>query len=222
MSGRAVLFDMDGTLVDSEPTHFQAMAEVLRLHGHDVPDGLAERVTGMTGVACHALLQRLIGFAPSFEDYVRTKYRLYLDMAPTLAMRPGAQIVLDTLRDRRVAWAIVSNSDRMLVDANLRAVGLQRPGLISVSRNDARNGKPDAEPYLRAAYLLGVAPVDCIVVEDSVPGAVAGLAAGMTVIGWPEPHRTDLVFPDGTILADPADLLTTLDRCLKAAPGTTS
>jgi len=221
MSLGAVLFDMDGTLIDSEPTHFRAMAEVLRLHGHDVPVGLAAMVTGMTGMACHALLQRLTGFKPPFEDYVRTKYRLYLEMAPTLAMRPGAEAVLGALTERGVPWAIVSNSDRILVDANLHAVGLQRPGLISVSRNDVRNGKPDAEPYLRGAYLLGVEAADCIVVEDSVPGAVAGLAAGMTVIGWAEPHRGDLAFPDGAILADPVDLLATIDGCLKGASNTT-
>lgn len=214
MTRFAVLFDMDGTLVDSEPAHFEAMAEVLRLHGHAVPAALAGMVTGMTGADCHALLGELTGFKPSFEDYVRDKYGFYLAMASGLAMRPGAQSVLDALQDGAIPWAIVSNSDRMLVDANLRAVGLQRPGLVSVSRNDVRDGKPQAEPYLRAAYLLGKAPSDCIVVEDSVPGAIAGLAAGMTVIGWPEPHRNDLVFPAGTVLADPHDLLTTLSDCL--------
>lgn len=221
MSLGAVLFDMDGTLIDSEPTHFRAMAEVLRLYGHEVPAGLAGMVTGLTGMACHALLQRLIGFKPPFEDYVQTKYRLYLEMAPTLAIRPGVEAVLAALSERAVPWAIIFNSDRTLVDANLQAVGLQRPGLISVSRNDVRNGKPDAEPYLGGAYLLGVEPADCVVVEDSVPGAIAGLTAGMTVIGWAEPHRGDFAFPDGAILADPADLLTTIDGCLKGASNTT-
>ncbi|MCD2182902.1 HAD family hydrolase [Rhizobium sp. GN54] len=169
MTRVAVLFDMDGTLVDSEPAHFEAMAEVLRLHGHAVPEGLAGMVTGMTGADCHALLGRLSGFKPSFEDYVRDKYGFYLAAASELAMRPGAQAALDALQDGAIPWAIVSNSDRMLVDANLRAVGLQRPGLVSVSRNDVRDGKPEAEPYLRAAYLLGLAPSDCIVVGTACP-----------------------------------------------------
>lgn len=125
--------------------------------------------------------------------------------------------MLAYLEKAGVPYAIVSNSDRMLVDANLRAVGLQRPDFISVSRNDVREGKPAAEPYLRGAYLLGVEPSHCIVVEDSVPGARAGLAADMTVIGWPEPHRTDLTFPDGVVIADPEDLLSSLQSLLSAA-----
>ena len=101
---------------------------------------------------------------------------------------------------------MVSNSDRMLVDASLAVAGIARPDMITVTRNDVRNGKPDAEPYLRAAWLLGVAPHECLVVEDSTPGAQAGLAAGMLVVGWPEPHRQDLLFPAGVHTLAGSDL----------------
>ncbi len=73
----------------------------------------------------------------------------------------------------------MSNSDRAIVDVQLRLAGLSRPGLVTVSRNDVRTGKPDPEGYLRAAYLLNTAPAECLVVEDSLSGAAAGLAAGM-------------------------------------------
>jgi HAD superfamily hydrolase (TIGR01509 family) len=218
MTGRAVLFDMDGTLVDSERMHYDATAAVLSAMGYAVPEGLAEMITGMSGADCHALLQRLAGFESSLEEYTRAKYRAYLETAPSLLMRSGAEAALALLGDIATPFAIVSNSDRILVDANLRAVGLQHPGLISVARNDVRRGKPDPESYLRAAYLLGVEPADCIVVEDSIPGAVAGHAAGMTVVGWPEPHRRDLVFPENTIIAGPHELKTTLAHCLAETP----
>ncbi len=81
------------------------------------------------------------------------------------------------------------------MDRQLGLVGLTRPGSITVARNDVRRGKPDPEGYLRAAWLLEMAPADCIVVEDSPSGAAAGLAAGMVTLFVP--HST-LPAPAGT------------------------
>ena len=217
MSSHAVLFDMDGTLVDSEPLHYETLLEAIAAFSGTVPDDFENRVTGTTIADCHAMLRNETGFTANLDAFVKAKYAAYVDGAIRLKLRPGAAEVLAYLEKAGVPYAIVSNSDRMLVDANLCAVGLQRPDFISVSRNDVREGKPAAEPYLRGAYLLGVEPSHCIVVEDSVPGARAGLAADMTVIGWPEPHRTDLTFPDGVVIADPEDLLSSLQSLLSAA-----
>ena len=218
MTARAILFDMDGTLVDSERLHYDSMSAVVSAAGGVMSDEIAAVITGMSGAECHALLQRAAGFTPDFEDYIASKYRLYLEAAPSLLMRPGAAETLDFLESLSIPFAIVSNSDRILMDANLNAVGLKRPGMITVARNDVRHGKPTAEPYLRAAYLLGIDVADCVVVEDSIPGAIAGHAAGMRVVGWPEPHRHDIAFPERTILADPLDLVTTLAALLDTTP----
>jgi HAD superfamily hydrolase (TIGR01509 family) len=91
--------------------------------------------------------------------------------------------------------ALVSNSDRIVVNANIRVLGLEEPGFISVSINDVVRGKPDPEPYERAATLLGVAMHHCRVIEDSPTGAQAGLAAGAQTIAWPEDQT--LEFPSG-------------------------
>lgn len=214
MSRKAVLFDMDGTLVDSELLHFETMATAVESFGYSLPEGFAERITGMAIGDCHALLVEMTGFTPSVDELVGRKYTAYIERAGGLEKRPGADAAMTLVRNLGAAMAIVSNSDRMLANANLSAIGLQTPGLVSVTRNDVRHGKPDPEPYLRAAWLLGTEPSDCIVVEDSVPGAHAGLAAGMSVIGWPEPHRSDIVFPAGTIVAEPHNLVTTLQSLL--------
>lgn len=216
MSACAVLFDMDGTLVDSEPFHYETLLEAIAAFSGVVPDNFEKRITGTTIADCHAMLRDETGFTADLDTFVKAKYAAYVSGAIRLKLRPGATEVLAYLDKAGIPYAIVSNSDRMLMDANLRAVGLQRPDFISVSRNDVREGKPSAEPYLRGAYLLGVEPSQCIVVEDSVPGAHSGLAAGMTVIGWPEPHRTDLIFPNGVLIADPENLLSSLQPLLSA------
>jgi HAD superfamily hydrolase (TIGR01509 family) len=210
MIRKAVLFDMDGTLVDSEPLHFSALVQAVEAMGYTVPEGFADRTTGMTGAECHALLQQTIGLTETFEGYLDAKYRCYLDAAHTLRRRHGVDAVLALLGETGTPYAIVSNSERIIVDANLKATGLAQPGLITISRDDVQRGKPHPDPYLAAAERLGVSPAQCIVVEDSILGAASGLAAGMTVIGWSEAHRTDFVFPPDTVVADPHDLASSL------------
>lgn len=83
------------------------------------------------------------------------------------------------------------------MEANLTAVGFRWPAQITVSRNDVRQGKPSAEPYLRAAWLLDVDPASCVVIEDSATGAQAGLEAGMRVVGLVHERSTRPDFPNG-------------------------
>jgi len=92
----------------------------------------------------------------------------------------------------------------MIVDANLRMVGLFYPGMKTISRNDVRYGKPHAEPFLRAAYLAEVDPAHAVTVDDSWPGAMAGLAAGMKTIFWPEKPMEG---PPGAIVINSAEEL---------------
>lgn len=197
MPGRGVFFDLDGTLVDSEPVHFRALRDILEEHGYEPPEGFADKITGLGLAECHALMGRMTGFVMPFDHFESAKCSAYLKRTPDLTMRSGALDAFKLVEDLGARTGIVSNSDRIIVDANLGATGLTRPGLITVTRNDVLDGKPSPEPYLRAAHLCGVDPQDCIVVEDSPIGAAAGLAAGMRVVAWPEPHRSDLTFPDG-------------------------
>jgi beta-phosphoglucomutase-like phosphatase (HAD superfamily) len=213
-SAMSVLFDMDGTLIDSEPTHYQAMVYAITHLGGLIPENFMEQATGMSIEDCYKVLNTHAAVDFSLAQLEQVKSVSYLKLVSTLTTRAGANSALDLLSNRCVKMAIVSNSDRVIVDANLRAVGLNSPGLISVSRNDVVMGKPDPEPYLRAAYLLGAEPKNCIVVEDSIVGAMSGLTAGMTVIGWPDPQRTHIGFPDGTHTANPHDLASTLRSLL--------
>jgi sugar-phosphatase len=174
---RAVLLDMDGTLVDSDGAverAWRAWAREYRVredealalaHGHP-SDATARRLLpGLDDDAVLTAAQRQLDLQ-------------YDDLADVRAT-PGAHELLDVLARRGLPWAVVTSADVRLARNRLAAAGIDAPVLVTVE--DVSAGKPDPESYLLAARTLGVPPGDCLVVEDSEPGIRAGHAAGMTV-----------------------------------------
>lgn len=179
MSNKVVLWDMDGTLVDSEPLHLQALEASIAKHNIKLPDNFDDLTIGMTVDVLYKWLCDNHGFAVPFDAWIVEKTRYYMAGVPKLKAFPGALALWQALAAAGVRQAVVSNSDRTIVMANLSALGLIKAKQITVSRNDVLRGKPDPEPYRRALYLLGAEPEDAAVLEDSLPGAMSGLAAGI-------------------------------------------
>lgn len=196
MIPKAVFWDMDGTLTDSEPLHEAALVAALASAGVAPPSDLHERVLGVSAVPVYEMLRDEHGLDLPFDEWIVRKYDHYLPLVAGLKPRPGAIEIFGELRRRGVAQAVVSNSDRLVVDANLRAVGLGYPGIRTISRNDVREGKPHPEPFLRAAWLAGIEPGEAVAIDDSWTGVTAALAAGMKTIFWPE---KPMAGPDGAI-----------------------
>lgn len=204
----AILWDVDGTLVDSEPLHEAALVQALHDLGLTPPADFHRHIVGRDAEDVHRWCCEHLGLTLDLRSWLQMKYRTYLASVASLEPRSGAVELFHQLRADGYAQAIVSNSDRMIVNANLDAVGLNDPGLISVSRNDVRNGKPGPEPYLRAAWLLRAEPEHCLAVEDSVTGAKASLGAGMRTMFWPE---QDMITPEGAErMSDLAHLVTVI------------
>lgn len=191
---------MDGTLAQSEALHLQTLINVLKHHGVEAGDELHASIFGKTGREVHAWSCDRFGMDFDFEQWSMFRARDYVRAAQFLQPRPGALDVFRAAKRAGIAQAIVSNSTRMLLEANLRALGLEDPQLVTISVNDVRCGKPAPEPYERAAWLLRVAPAESIVIEDSPTGARAALAAGMRVLAWPEEGGADHAFPEGVQL----------------------
>lgn len=184
----AILWDMDGTLVDSEPMHEAALEDALASLGLTPPDGFHDALIGRDAAAVHAYCVETLGATLPLADWLALKYRSYFArIADGVPGRDRAPALFLALRAAGVKQAVVSNSDRLVVSANLAAAGLDGAGAVTVARNDVRAGKPDPEGYLRAAWLLRAEPADCVVLEDSPTGAQAGVAAGMTTLYWPQP-----------------------------------
>jgi HAD superfamily hydrolase (TIGR01509 family) len=172
---RAVLFDMDGTLVESDA----AVERAWRAWAgeYDVPEH--EALSLAHGHPAESTARRLL---PALDDdavLVAAQRQLdlqYDDLADVHAT-PGAHELLAVLGRQDLPWAVVTSADERLARARLGAAGIEPPVLVSV--DDIGAGKPDPEGYLLAARRLGIAPAGCLVVEDSEPGLVAGRAAGM-------------------------------------------
>lgn len=179
MSISAVLWDMDGTLIDSEHLHNQALIAVMRQKNIQPPSDLIDRVTGLSAESVYDWLCSDFGLDISFDEWIKLKYDAYFRGLDSIREFPTSTRVWQELAMAGVKQAIISNSDRIIVDYNINHLKFNRPKLVTVSRNDVRSGKPSPEGYLRASWLLDVEPESCLVLEDSPTGAKAGQEAGM-------------------------------------------
>lgn len=183
----AVLFDMDGLLVDSETTWYAVELEVMADLGGDFgPENQVDMLGGTLLSGAQYMLE-LSGRSDVTVDEVA---RQMLDGMVTHLRRgpvewmPGAQRLLAAVEQAGVPRALVSSSQRAIVDAVLDAVGSQHFD-VTVSGDDVTENKPAPDPYLLAATLLGVDPRRCVAVEDSPPGAASAHAAGCVTIAVP-------------------------------------
>ena len=180
----AVAWDIDGTLIDSEPVHLLALQSVCRDYGVDIAD-LPD--AHFIGVHINDVWQVL---APRFPGdltqalWVAQINQHYLRAADRLEPIPGALAVVAELSRRGVLQVAVSNSHRVVVQANLAVGGLADHLVFSVSLNDVTVGKPDPAPYTLAADRLGVAPARLLAIEDSLTGLRSARHAGLRAIGY--------------------------------------
>ena len=203
MTIKAILWDMDGTLLNSEPVHEIAFEEAIAALGLEVPPETHASLLGASMMGVHRKLVEVTGVALPLETWRDTKWASYERHADSITPLPGIQAIIEDLHARGVPMAVVSNSIRAEVDLNLRVTGMAHYFPLTVSSNDVTHGKPAPDPYLLAAQQLGIAPADCLVIEDSVTGATAGLAAGMTTIFHPETDALVERCPQGAVLLRP-------------------
>ena len=170
----AVLFDMDGTLVDSDPAVERAWERWSAEYAVDPAAALAIA----HGRPADQTIRRLL---PALDDAAvavaaARQLALQYDDLSDVTATPGAHELLAVLGRLGLPWAVVTSADVRLAQARLGAAGIEAPVLVTVE--DVRAGKPDPEGYLRAAALLDVPPERCLVVEDAEVGLQAGRAAG--------------------------------------------
>jgi HAD superfamily hydrolase (TIGR01509 family) len=197
----AVLFDMDGTLVDSEKIWQQALEELADRLGGDLDPAVRASMVGTTTPEAIAMLFTAIGLdvitASGFDPASAATWledRVGELFADGLPWRPGARELLGAVRAAGVPTALVTATAKDLVDILLGTIGRDNFDAI-VTDDDVIDGKPHPEPYASAAAAIGVPPGDCVAIEDSPTGIASALAAGCVVVAVPA--EVDLSHLDG-------------------------
>jgi HAD superfamily hydrolase (TIGR01509 family) len=193
----AVIFDCDGTLVDSEPLAGRAWKATVAPYGYEVTDADLEACMGIPYARTHAYLSaraELPGAAALWPELRRALFAL---IDAELAPFPDAVQALAELRERGVRLAVASSSPRERLDRTLARAGLSFR--VTVAGDEVEHGKPAPDMFLAAAERLDVAPERCVVVEDSGPGVAAGRAAGMPTLGVRRVGHADLSDADAVV-----------------------
>jgi mannitol-1-/sugar-/sorbitol-6-phosphatase len=177
ISCQAILFDMDGVLIDSTPAVARVWHRWALEHGLN-PETVVHIAHGRPSRT--TIRELLPNSDIDAED--REVERREMEDIEGVVLLPGAQRLLNSLPLER--WTIATSCTRPLAEVRLRAAGLPIPKKM-ITSSDVKIGKPHPEPYQKAANILGFSASDCIVVEDAPAGVRAGKAAGARVIGFP-------------------------------------
>jgi HAD superfamily hydrolase (TIGR01509 family) len=222
----AVLFDMDGTLVETEQHWGTAMFALARRLGGKMSAEARERTVGTSMATALGILYADVGVTRT-EAEARADARWIEDtvaglLTGPLTWRPGARELLLEARHAALPTALVTTTPRRLADVVLAKMDRDLDGLpafdVTVCGDEVPARKPDPSPYRQAMAALAVDAAGCVVVEDSLSGATAGLAAGAAVLGVPSlqtlPELPGLVLRDtlaGVRLADLTEVLAARD-----------
>ena len=181
----AVLFDMDGLLIDTEPLWFAVETQILAEHGATWTSADHAALVGSSSPVASAFLSQRAGgrvTPDEVADLLLVRMAEALRAAPPL--RPGAITLIEEVDAAGIPRALVSSSARVLIDVILDALEPLSFDAV-VAGDDVVHHKPHPEPYLKAAALLGVEASSCVAFEDSPTGAASATAAGCMVVGVP-------------------------------------
>ena len=179
---RAVIFDMDGVMIDSEVLYRRACTEIVLEHGGRISTELFEKQMGLKMEETQRVVVEVAGLPMTPEIFGREYIRKFLSIArKELRPNPGLIELLDFLSSR-VLLGIASSTERAVVLELVDQIGAREFFNAIVGGDEIGPSKPDPSIYLRAAQLLGVLPEDCIVIEDSPNGIESGTSARMKVL----------------------------------------
>ena len=199
----AVIFDLDGTLIDSENNYAASDGKILTSFGIEYTPDLRKRLIGRGIDVFVSILINEYGVKKTPETLLAMKDRYYLDVARTnTKVFPEMRKLLDILKEQNMPMAIASGSSQAVIDEVIDICGVRDYFAVLISSVGLFPGKPAPDIFLETARRLDVTPSECLVLEDSPHGVEAALAAGMKVVAIPTLTKPplDAVFEKSDIL----------------------
>jgi HAD superfamily hydrolase (TIGR01509 family) len=194
---KAILFDMDGLIFDTEALYRDATIAAAQNAGFELPLSVYLETVGLPASSVREVLLAQFGNDAPMEDFWRRASDLFTQMARTdLRTKPGLRGILSFLEAERIPSAIVTSSNRKTVEEHLATTCLQGRFQTIIAYGDYAAGKPQPDPYLLAAERLGLPITECVALEDSRNGVLSCSSAGAMTVMVP-----DLVQPTPDVLS---------------------
>lgn len=182
----AIVFDMDGLMVDSEPLSRQAWDEYLRPYNQNISDDLQSRIIGLRGDQSSTLIREAFNLPKPADVILEERRLIYQQLrAQGVPVMPGLMELHAIIAARQIPWAVATSSPRDHAEEILAQLGLADAVGAIAAGNEVQHGKPAPDIYLLAAERLGVSAQKCLALEDSGPGSRAAVAAGMLTVAIP-------------------------------------
>ncbi len=201
---KAVIFDMDGVLIDSEPLHFEVDKKLLSKCGLNVDQEFLSQYVGVSNPEMLVDIKKKHDIKYSVDELLDMKLNLVLEALneSNLDAIGGIRQLIDDLKANGIMLAIASSSPIEFIEAVINKINLQHHFNFVISGEWVEKGKPDPDIFLKAASLLGVKPDDCVVFEDAEMGVEAAVAAGMKCIGYANPNSGNQDLSKACVIID--------------------
>lgn len=197
---KAVIFDMDGVLVDSQPYHFKADIDTMTEYGVIKDQKFYESFAGTLTADRMRTLKEMFGLDVPVEEMTIKRENMILDIMGKEDIKPvsGIPEFLRSIKEKGLTTAVASSSDYKLINLILDRLKIAKYFDSVTSGSDVKRGKPSPDVFLLAAERIGIEPAECLVVEDSENGVKAAKAAGMKALGYinPTSGKQDLSLAD--------------------------
>jgi beta-phosphoglucomutase family hydrolase len=200
---KAVIFDMDGVIVESEPVHIRAEKQTLQKYGIRTSSEELQKYTGTTAKFMFEDLIKKYGLAATSEEMFDEKEEIMFKLLEDNAQpTKGVLELIKNLKAKKTKLGIASSAHRKLIDYFLSRLEIEHLFDVVISAEEVRHSKPDPEIFLKAASELGVLAAECVVVEDAGLGVEAAKKAGMKCVGYRNLHSGNQDLSKADVIVD--------------------